>query len=304
MEQEQLEKNIAEAMKKHAQHAKWKDNASTTHLDENGVEGFVKYSNVCHNHMNNHGFKYVINGINHTGVDYNGNNGRFLPAEVELWFVDYIINRSPYSETFLSKDAAKCLEDKVTLSSGDHPSNLMVAGLVALRRLWEYSMVARAAYDLAQAGVNEDLAFVLGHLIGVESNISGDSLTTWDYCHSGHCSIDPSIMSFKIMKNFLAHKPEKLNPLWSAGKGRYDGYDAMYGTSYDSSIYNYVSAHWPHHLCEGKEAAVVITTNPFTAAKPRPAKGRGKDKVAPYSKAIEVMAEWAKTHLMEKIQNA
>lgn len=303
MEQEQLEKNIAEAMKKHALNAVWEDNASTTHLDENGVQGYARYSNVCHNHMNNHGFKYVINGINHTGVGYSGNNGRFLPAEVELWFVDYIINRSPYSETFLSKDAAKCLEDKVTLSSGDHPSNLMVAGLVALRRLWEYSMVARAAYDLAQDGVNEDLAFVLGHLVNVETQVSPDSQTGWTYCHSGHCSIDPSIMSLKVVKNFLDHKPQKLNSLWSEGKGRYDGYDAMYGEGFPA-ITTYVRENFPYHLYKGAPPPVVASTNPFLAAKAKPAAGKDKDEYAPYSKAIEVMAEWAKTHLMEKIQNA
>lgn len=302
MEQAQLEENIAKAMEKHALNAVWKANASTTHLDENGVQGYAKYSNVCHNHMNNHGFKYVINGINHTGVGYNASNGRYLPAEVELWFVDYIINRSPYSETFISKDAVKCLADKVTLSSGDHPSNLMVAGLVALRRLWEYSMVARAAYDLAQAGVNEDLAFVLGHLISVESKVADDSEAGWTYCHSGHCSIDPSIMNFKVMKNFLAHKPQNLNPRWSEGKGRYDGYDRMYGEQYDKSISGYVLDNFPYHLYKDKAPPVVTNTNPFIAAKAKPA--AGKRETAPYRKAIEVMAEWAKTHLMEKINDA
>lgn len=303
MEQAQLEENIALAMEKHALNAVWKDNASTTHLDENGVQGYSRYGNVCHNHMNNHGFKYVINGIDHTGKSYANSNGRYLPPEVELWFVDYIINRSPYSETFISKDAAKCLEDKVTLSSGDHPSNLMVAGLVALRRLWEYSMVARAAYDLAQAGVNEDLAFVLGHLVSVESKVEADSITGWTYCHSGHCSIDPSIMGFRVLKNFLAHKPKELNALWSEAKGRYDGYDAMYGKGFPA-ITCYVRDNFPYHLYKDKPAPAVVSTNPFLAAKAKPAIGKNKDEYAPYSKAIEVMAEWAKTHLMEKINDA
>lgn len=303
MEQAQLEKNIAEAMKKHAQKAWWKDNASTTHLNEQGDIGYERHGNVCHNHMNNHGFKYVINGIHHTGEDYNASNGRYLPPEVELWFVDYIINRSPYSETFISKDAAKCLEDKVTLSSGDHPSNLMVAGLVALRRLWEYSMVARAAYDLAQAGVNEDLAFVLGHLVSVESKVDANSVTGWGYCHSGHCSINPGLMGFKVLKRFLAHEPKYLNPLWSKGKGQYDGYDRMYGEEHPA-ITGYVRDNFPYHLYKDKPAPAVVSTNPFLAAKAKPAIGKNKDEYAPYSRAIEVMAEWAKTHLMEKIRNA
>lgn len=299
MEQVELEKNIANAMKKHAEQAYEDNNASTTHLKEDGTVGYARKGNVCHNHMNNNGFKYVINGIGHTGKEYSAGNGRYLSPEVELWFVDYIINRSPYSETFISKDAAKCLEGQVTLSSGDHPSNLMVAGLVALRRLWEYSMVARAAYDLSQAGVDEDLAFVLGHLISVETEVDNASSTSWSGGHNGHCSINPHQMGFKVIKAFMEHKPTKLNGLWSEGN-RYEGYDDMYGHD-RSGIPSYVVANFPYHLYKGQ--APVASTNPFLAAKAAQA-GKDKYKCAPYSKAIEVMAEWAKTHLMEKINNA
>jgi hypothetical protein len=277
------------------------ENASTTHIDERGKIGYSHGGNVCHNHMHNDGFKFVINGLQ-IGTAYTCTMGRPLSKEVELWFVDYILNRSPYSETFVSKDAAECLQEQMTISSGDHPSNLLVAGLVALRRLWEYTTVVSVAYSLVQHGVNEDLAFVLGHLAQVVEDPKPTSILQWTACKAGHCSLNPAWMDFKVLKNFLEHSPKKLNPLWSAGHGDYHGYDEMYGKAVDhrNNIYEYVKKNFPYDLYSGKPA--VFNTNPFAASLPKANEGKGKG--AQYDKAISVMAEWAKTHLMEKINDA
>jgi hypothetical protein len=238
--------------------------------------------------------KRVVNAL----MDGEGYDvGRVLDDEVELWFVDYILNRSAYAETFITKDAKLALEQRYTVSDGDHPANLMAAGMVALRRLWEYPYVAKAAYDLAQAGVNEDLAFLLGHLISTKSNPDARSNARWDSCHNGHCSVNPAVMGWKSVKNFLDHKVIQPKGLFSHGAG-YMGYDAMYGERQGESYYKYVSANFPYDLCEddGKGAP---NLNPFQASINVVARNQ-----VPYGKAIKVMAEWVKTTLMEKINNA
>lgn len=222
--------------------------------------------------------------------------GRVLGPEIELWFVDYILNRSPYAETFITKDAAKAIEQEYTVSSGDYPANQVAAGMVALRRLWEYTYVAAAAYALVEAGVNEDLAFLLGHTVST-ANVPGPGAdTSWNACHSGHCSVNPAAMGFDTVKNFLDHKVVKPTGKLVGGANYY-GYDAMYGEHKTTSYCKFVADNFPYDRCKG--GAATVNLNPFTAALVV-----NQHQSAPYKKAIEVMAEWANTTLMEKIQNA
>jgi hypothetical protein len=279
----------------------WSENTAIVGVFEK-EDSKPKFSStqVCHAGLNDiRGSKRVVNALM-SGQGYA--TGRVLGKDVELWFVDYILNRSPYAETFITKDAAKALEQKYTVSSGDHPANLMAAGMVALRRLWEYTYVAKAAFDLAQQGVNEDLAFLLGHLIASSDNPGPQSAASWDGFAAGHCSINPGHMDWKACKNFLEHKITKPNGLFSAGD-RYDGYDSMFCegprgryVQAGDTYYNFVKREFPYDLCKAKAA---VNLNPFVKAMAAGAAEKSK-----YGKLIEVMGEWAKTTLMEKINNA
>ena len=273
---------------------KWSENTAIVGVFEKD-DSVHKFSNnhACHAGLSSLAFsKRVVNALM-TGEGYA--TGRVLDREVELWFVDYILNRSPYAETFITKDAEKALEQRYTVSSGDHPSNLVAAGMVALRRLWEYTYVAAAAHSLARAGVNEDLAFLLGHTVSCSNNPHEGSATSWTGLSSGHCSINPAVMGWKNMQNFLNHKVTKPNGLLSAGSD-YEGYDAMYGEDRVGSYYKFVQYNFPYALCRGE---VKVNLNPFVKA----IAVKDNNQV-PYAKAIEVMAKWANTTLMEKINAA
>lgn len=286
---------IEEAKAQHSAKKPWSNNASGTFITIDGEISRTEHS-VCHHYLANQYAKYVVNGLQ-DGHAYGDNPGRILPKEVELWFVDYILNRSPYAITFVEKDAVKALETRLTVSSGDHPGNLVAGGVVALRRLWEHVYVARAAYDLVQLGVNEDLAFILGHTIQSPSKIDEHTKVSWTANLSWHTSVDPGIMDFKAIKNFLGHKVAHPGASY-VSSGIYRGYSNMFGTG--GGLTGYIHKNFPVHLYNGQAKA--IDNNPFAAAKlPEP---KGNAKTAPYPKAIEVMAEWAKTHLMEKINAA
>ncbi|MNM77696.1 hypothetical protein D3C81_895590 [compost metagenome] len=274
---------------------KWSENTAIVGVyEDEKKKPYFSGTQVCHAGLSNLvGCKRVVNALM-SGEGYA--TGRVLDGEVELWFVDYILNRSPYAETFITKDAVKALEQKYTISSGDTPVNLMAAGMVALRRLWEYTFVAKAAYDLAKAGVNEDLAFLLGHLINAQENPGGQCATTWNGCHAGHCSINPGIMSWREVNNFLAHK--LVNPKRTLAEGEYyNGYDQLFGrTQGNITYYQFVRGNFPYADCKEKAGA---NLNPFVKAIAPAAINN-----VPYNKAIEVMAEWAKTTLMKEIENA
>lgn len=296
------EAKIAQAKAEFLKKVDWSQNAACAFVGPKGgvtSDGYATSGSVCHSFLDRAPVKFLINGLQE-GSSYGDNPGRILAPEVELWFVDYILNRSPYAETFVTKDAETALKERITVSSGDHPGNLVGAGVVALRRLWEHVYVARAAYDLVQKGVNEDLAFLVAHAIQSPSDINDDTTVSWTANLNWHTSIDIGVMSFKACKNFMERKLTDPNELYSEA-GRYRGYSAMYNGGKGASLSSYILTKFPTAKLHDK-GPKKASTNPFTAAKPQVAVGHGK--TAPYHKAISVMAEWCNTHLMEKINNA
>lgn len=208
-----------------------------------------------------------------------------LDEEEAYHFLDWLLNRSPYSTTFITKSADEALYYKAIISSSDHPSNLMAAGLVASRRLWEYPHVARVMVDLAKVGVNEDLAFYLGHIFRGSFDRDGGN-NDWGGYTSAHCSIDPCIMGKEQLLNFLNHKPVNLNE-WFSKKNSYHGYDAMYGVGgrYCSTI----CKNFPY-----KGAGTAVNVNPFPIGAGQAVE---KDKSAPYQDLIDLMADYQHTIL-------
>lgn len=209
-----------------------------------------------------------------------------LDEEEAYHFLDWLLNRSPYSSTFITKSADEALYYKAIISSSDHPSNLMAAGLVASRRLWEYPHIARVMVDLSKAGVNEDLAFYLGHIFRGNFSRTGDN-NDWGGCSNAHCSIDPNIMGKEQLFNFLSHEPANLNE-WFSKSNHYYGYDAMYGRGkgYGDTI---------HKSFPYKGAAkAAVNVNPFPVAA---IGGVEKDKSSAYQDLIDRMVDYQHTIL-------
>lgn len=209
-----------------------------------------------------------------------------LNEEEAYHFLDWLLNRSPYSTTFITKSADEALYYKAIIASSNHPSNLMAAGLVASRRLWEYPHIARVMVDLSKAGVNEDLAFYLGHIFRGSFNRTGGN-NDWGGSSSAHCSIDPNIMGEEQLFNFLNHKPVNLNE-WFSKKNSYYGYDAMYGMGkgYGDTIHK----NFPYKGA----AKAAVNVNPFPVAA---IGGVEKDKSATYQDLIDRMVDYQHTIL-------
>lgn len=213
-----------------------------------------------------------------------------LEEEDAYLFLDWLLNRSPYSETFITKSADEALYYKTIISSSDHPSNLMAAGLVASRRLWEYASVARVMVDLSKAGVNEDLAFYLGHIFRGKFNRGGDC--DWGGCTAGHTSLNPGVMGHEEVRRFLCHEPVNLNKKYSENY-RYGGYDGMYGSTRKGDLGSHIHKNFPYNGEKGK----AVNVNPFPAD--QPAYGRVKGKSCSYEHLIAGMVDYQHTILAD-----
>lgn len=201
-----------------------------------------------------------------------------LTEEEAILFLDWLLNRSPYAETFITKSPYDALLTKTIVSSAHHPSNLMAAGLVASRRMWEYVYVARVFCDLVKAGVNEDLAFYLGHIFSGRFDREGN--VNYSARTAGHCSMDPGIMGVAEVKNFLEHKPVRLNKPYH-DSWNYNGYDRMYGAG------NGAVRIWIHDNFPYKPGAVKEKANPFPVDH-----GRDAGKTCSYDHLIQTTVEF------------
>lgn len=241
----------------------------------------------------------------HAGLDneYNGNKRKgsiavvsalmkpakeMLDEEEAYYFLDWLLNRSPYASTFITKSAEEALYTKTTISSSFHPSNLMAAGMVASRRLWEYPIVARVMVAMSKAGVNEDLAFYLGHITRGKFDLMG----SFDFAGrlSGHCSIDPCVMGSKELLRFLNH--DVLTPNKTYHESRvYRGYDGMYGvlSGKDISMASFIHSKFPY---KGPKEAVNV--NPFPMDL-----GVNKNKSAGFEELVDRMVDFQHTIFKE-----
>lgn len=272
-----------------------KDNAAAAFIF---ADGQIKVTGgyVCHAFMAGKGAPIIVNSLQE-GSGYGDNPGRILAPEVEHWFVDYILNRSIYCEAFISKDAAVALEEQMVVMDGNKPGNLIGGAAVALRRLWEHVYVARSAYDLAKQGVNEDLAFAIGHTIQSPSNITDKTEMSWGANLNWHTSLNPGSLGIKGLANLLAHK---FKPTGSyATTGSYRNYSDMYSAG-DGDLTAIIRKDFPYAKCKGETLGVSL--NPFQHALKAEAKANGN--AVTYKRAVAVMAEWANTYLMERIKNA
>lgn len=286
---------IAQAKEMLKKSLKVKDNAAAAFIDEDG-EIQVTGGYVCHAFLNYHHAKIIVNSLQE-GSGYGDNPGRILAPEVEHWFVDYMLNRSIYSDAFITKDATQALAEGVVLIDGEKPGNLVGGAAVGLRRLWEHVYVARAAYDLVQQGVNEDLAFAIGHTIQAPSNIKDHTNVSWSANLNWHTSLNPGSLGWKGLANLLAHKFKPTEKYVSTGNYRY--YSDMFSAG-DGDLTAIIRRDFPYNECKGESKGPNL--NPFGAAIKAEQKAMGNS--VPYNRAIAVMAKWANTYLMEKIKNA
>lgn len=266
----------------------------------------ISPNQACHAGLSNsypgnkpNGALAVVSALTGRAKDTAKKKGSYkLPKEHQLKFMHWLLNDSAYSEVFSTKSAKKALSGRMVIVDAFKPSNLMAAALVATRRLWEYDHIARVTVDLMEEGVNGDLAFYLAHCS--QASVSGTGNISFYAEHAGHCSLTPSVMDFKALKNFISHKVIRPNKTYNENY-YYNYYDRMYtDKKYGEDDYWFkipadvrVTTFIQNNF---KPKANADKANPFAKAQDA--------KMISYADGIKAMAEFAKTVLMKEIDNA
>lgn len=146
-----------------------------------------------------------------------------LPKPERDKFFDYLLNRSPFKSAFLSKDTSK-LEDDGIMVRLDVPYNLAIAAGILTRAPWEWPGVVTTFINLVAAGLHEDRAFLVAHLVRwVNAGGLVRQITV------GHTGININSMTADGVKNFLDHELPKRSrgPTYQEHR-TYGGIDAMW----------------------------------------------------------------------------
>ncbi len=134
-------------------------------------------------------------------------------VDMQRVYYDWLLNHSPFSSVFVTKNVTKALKDKVLVLDVNSDANLLVSACSAVRLPWEYYFadykipsIARLWYALVTEGVEGNLAMALAN------NFSGDRYNNYTYRGStaGHQFL--SVDSKTTIMNFTRGLHKKTEP--------------------------------------------------------------------------------------------
>jgi len=143
-----------------------------------------------------------------------------LPVPDQYAYLDWLLNRSPYRNVFVSKSAHLALDRGFIVAKGDSNASHMVGGLVASRRLWEYIGIVGLWARLVEVGVQENLAFFLASIGNHKNTLDWGSIE-YTEGEGGHRSISPSVMQWGGLKNWCLGKAPRKGQTYKVRKSYY-----------------------------------------------------------------------------------
>jgi hypothetical protein len=158
-------------------------NKSSRHITELGFMSRSGKVMVSNNHACHAGLRgsYGWYFIEEDGRDLNKRLGKYClkadplvaiytaivndetPKDQQLPFVDYLINRSPWVDCFLDKDAKDVVDSGCWTLDPSQPSNYIAGACMATRWITEWPDRCKAWIAMVESGVDENEAMFLSH---------------------------------------------------------------------------------------------------------------------------------------------
>jgi hypothetical protein len=138
------------------------------------------------------------------------NNG--FSEEDQRLFLTWMIKESPYKDCFVFDDIDYILKHRVIVTHSYIQTNLSQGALCHIRQLWESIMIIKGFLALAKAGMNKNLAFLLGHMIYVNENFFDTTEGTYPYHQPFSCEdITTSAVVNFVAGNLGKNKKRPIN---------------------------------------------------------------------------------------------
>lgn len=181
----------------------------------------------CHGNFSKSSvYSYTSNTL--TGVDWKALSAvqpLQTSKEGALNFFDYLFNRSPFAEVFITKDPVDAMKNGIVANT-DLPENLVLSAFVASRfptesyvkdmkerfRVWE---------EIKAFGFSENFAFIFSQVFKF-TNTKKYEVIYMPHT-SGHCTFEYNNASEAYYHNFINNTPVKLSDKTFKENGGYGG---------------------------------------------------------------------------------
>lgn len=207
-------------------------------------------SNPCHYKLGSFsvGSECVISFLQESG------SRSLLSEKSQEQWLEYLLQHSPYSSFFITKDAKEALDQEWVAISSDAPSNLLASALVCTRHLWEKYGCIQIYSSLIEndPSLNKNLAFLVA---------TGNRYVTVDtgcqvshhFKTEGHMPFAPNTFCLKDVESFISHKPVNPNPPYKEAVD-YTGLDRLFVRNHTDKnrlpnalrryFYDYIEEHY------------------------------------------------------------
>jgi len=127
-----------------------------------------------------------------------------LTEEDRVFFLDYLMNESPFAECFIEHDAKWSVNNGITYHKIEMPGNMVIAGLSAVREMWEsYSIQGIYHFKkLVDAGCTKDFAWLFCCYLSED----GKKINTGMY-DGGHAVWPVCSALVEDAINYIKHNP-------------------------------------------------------------------------------------------------
>lgn len=149
----------------------------------------LQIADVCHARFNGHEQAVdVIDAVHHLRNHYFDEEGAF---SIEAWeqdrkYVDYILNRSPFSDCFVTKGTASAIRYGVQFDV-TKPLDWLVGAAIALRTTTEFPHSVRKWYELIELGFTPNEAYLL-HTFVSSLDVKADKIR-FTFHGGGHMAV-------------------------------------------------------------------------------------------------------------------
>lgn len=162
-----------------------------------------------------------INTENHLSL-----KGRW-PDAVEISYLNYLANRSPYQDAFISKDGKKMWEDKYVFFTPDIAGNMLVAAMCAVRMIVEFPWIPVVWQELVKNNVPDDIAYM--HAYQITASDEGKVTVSFT---AGHSSWSGGTFDKKAALNFIRHNPILIGKETYNNHREYAGMNYLFGDNF------------------------------------------------------------------------
>jgi len=202
------------------------------------------------------GSKYVIHSVN---TEYSDAEERFSKKNARVYY-DYLFNRSPFRDAYLTKSAASVYTCGIAVSCYDNPQQISGMACKAIRHTWEKPRVVSSFISLVSSGLfSEDEAFFLSFMFQVKEDNSIHNII-----ETGHVTIYPNFLVKEALYNFCNYrKPKRFTEMHEVN--RYDGVPRYWNTQEltpENRLTTWLGDHKSFSVFQG-DKKLEVDPNPF-----------------------------------------